>query len=112
MSGILLLEKNEMELWRSIQVAVYGTIVLQMARRIMAKCRMPSKESTASRYSALSRNPGLFAEKMKYRKPRVLAESNDSNPLGFDRVRCRMGDREVSIPIIRATSLKDLCIDR
>lgn len=112
MSGILLLEKNEMELWRSIRAAVYGTIVLQMARRIIAKCRMPTREYEASRYNALSRNPGLFAEKMKYRKPRVLAESNGSNPLGFDRIKCRMVGREVSIPIIRAVSPKDLCIDR
>ena len=105
-----MLEKNEMELWRSIRVAVYGTIVLQMARRIMAKCRMPTRECEASKYSALSRNPGSSAEKMTYRKPRVLAESNGSNQLEFDRVRCRMGDREVSIPIIRAASPKDLCI--
>ena len=111
MSGILLLEKNEMELWRSIRVAVYGTIVLQMARRIIAKCRMPTRECEASKYSALSRNPGLFAEKMKYRKPRVLAESNDSNPLGFDRIKCRMGDRDVIIPIIRASSPRDLCLN-
>lgn len=108
MSGILLLEKNEMELWRSIQVAVYGTIVLQMVRRIIAKCRMPTRESTASSYSALSRNPNLSSN----RKPRVLAESIDSKHLEIDSVRCRLDDREVSLPIIRATSLKDLCIDR
>ena len=38
---------------------------------------------------------------MTYRKPRLLAESNDSNPLGFDRIKCRMGDREVLIPVLR-----------
>ena len=48
---------------------------------------------------------------MTYRKPRLLAESNDSNPLGFDRIKCRMGDRDVIIPIIRAASPRDLCVN-
>lgn len=109
--GILLPEKNEMKLWISLRAAVYVTILLQMARRIITKCRMPTREYEASKYSSLSRNPGSSADKMTYRKPRVLAESTDSNPRAFDRVRCRMGDRDVSIPIIRAASPRDLCVN-
>lgn len=100
-----------MELWRSLRAAVYATIFLQMARRIIAKCRMPTREYEASKYSALYRNPGLSSNWKPHWKPRVLTDVNDNKQFEFDRVRCRMNDLEVTIPIIRAASPRGLCLN-